>query len=139
MKTLSILLLITCFTTIVKAQDTTNNKGFLKPNQIYMGNNGTYLRNNQKLPVCDLGSLLVQNSDAFKEYTKYKSSNKVSNFWMPVYILLTASAIVTINSEHNLSGKLFLSSFIPMIWGIHSGKKATRHFNKAIEIYNNQY
>ena len=139
MRKIIILLMIVCTTSSLLAQDTTKNDGLLRPNQIYIGTNGTYLRNNQKLPTCDIGSVLTTNADAYKEYSKYKSLNHGSTIGGLAVLAGCIAGICTLNSSNNLSGKILLASFIPIFIGIHFSNKAGHHFTNAINVYNKQY
>ena len=120
------------------AQDSTANLKLLRPNQLFLGRSG-FIQNNQIFSMCELSDRLINNPEAYKEFTKHKSINKVSTVPLYFWFAGVVGGLATLNSKDNLSGKLFAASFIPLFINIHFSQKASKHYDKALSIYNSQY
>ena len=140
MKKLSLLLLLICSSYCLNAQDSTAIiHGRLKPNRIYMGVGAVC--NDSILNMCDIKNRLINSPAAYKEYDKYTSIKNTSGIFGVLFLAGVIGGIATINNNNNnnLSGKIFLASFVPLYLSVNIGSRAQKHFSKAISIYNSQF
>ena len=120
------------------AQDTAVNKQLIKPNQVYVCG-GSFICNSRIYPFVELKNKFVTNPEAFKEYTKYESGAGWNNAMQVLFVTGFIGGIATLNSDKNLSGKIFLGSFISAFIGTHIQNVRHKHLNKAIAAYNKQF
>ncbi|MFP5041742.1 hypothetical protein [Parasediminibacterium sp. JCM 36343] len=134
--TLSFLLLF--FAVVAFSQETTtDSSAIIKPNQIYTGCISCFLLNNHIYSRSKLDSFLVANPIAHKEYSRYKTANRISSTFGVLFFAGLVGGLVTINNSNNISGKIYSASLIPLIVAGHFGGRAGKHFSKAINYYNN--
>lgn len=119
------------------AQDTAIDKQLIKHNQVQLCAGG-FICNNRVYPFCELQNKFVSTPEALKEYKKYKSDSKWSNVQGYFVLAGIIGGIATLNSNNNISGKIMLSSLIP-IFLISPFIHPTRHLNNAVTTYNKQF
>ena len=132
-----LLSILACISIGLYAQDSTTNNT-LKSNQIFLGGNG-FVSNNHVYSMCDLENRLITNPSAYKEYGKYRLENKLSKIPSLLWLAGAIGGLATLNSNNNLSGKLFLASFVPLFVGVHIDNRSGKHLRNAVAIYNGQY
>lgn len=131
-----LLSILICSALGLYAQDSTGGNT-LKPNVIYVG--GGFVCNNHIFPMNELGNKLLHNPEAYKEFNKYKSGQKVFNATMFMWFIGSIAGLATLNSNNNLSGKIFTASFVPLFIGINFNNHSSKHLENAIKRYNSQF
>jgi len=136
LKTLFLSILV-CSAVGLYAQDSTGGNS-LKPNQLFLGG-GSFVCNEHIFPMNELGNKLLHNPEAYKEFNKYKSGQNVFNTSMFIWFIGSIAGLATLNSNNNISGKIFTASFVPLFIGVNFSNHSAKHLGKAIKIYNSQF